>query len=541
MNKITPVYLCIMDGVGVGPSNRSNAVFDAIKDGKAPYLAELFSRPYSRLECSGRAVGLPENTMGNSEVNHLNMGAGRVVYQSIERINAAIEDKNFFKNDALIKACDNSKKNDSTLHLMGILQGHGGTVHGSIAHLLALLEFSKKQGLKKVSIHLFGDGRDTNPKALGEIYLKMLQDKISELGLKDIAKIKTIMGREIAMDRDTAWDKTLIAMNALISGECFATANTAEEAITNSYSKGETDEFIKPVKIGDYAGMNSNDSVIFWNYRQDRAMQLTIGFREKDKKFFNYKKGTNPISENLFNEIEKLQNKVKDTVFVAMTEYYEGINALTAYPEKEIPNTVGEIVSRAGLLQLRIAGTEKFAHVTGWFSGRRSSPFEGEDRILVQDPTLKARTEDGKHYDYVPEMTAFKETEAVLKAMDKKNYSLIVHNFQNGDMVGHTGNLDAAEKAIAAVSKCLSQIAPKWLSKGGIFILTADHGNVDEMEIKKGSGEVVSTQHSLNPVPFWALGQNINPQNGKIPDIGVTVLELIGLEIPKEMTAKPLV
>lgn len=542
MKKNTPVYLCIMDGVGVGANTEGNAIFEAMKNGKAPYLEKLFKEPHSLLECSGRAVGLPEKTMGNSEVNHLNMGAGRVVYQSIERINVAIENKSFFKNPELLLAVENCKKNNSTLHLMGVVQGHSGTVHASIAHIFALLELAKQNELNKVYLHLFGDGRDTSPNALGEVYLKMLQDKIVELGLKDVALIKTIMGREISMDRDTAWNKTLIAMKALILGECEETATSAKEAISNSYAQGATDEFIRPVKIGEYNGMNLNDSIIFWNYRQDRAIQLAVGFVEKDHKFFNYKKGTAPIDENTYKEIELLQAKIKGSVFVAMTEYYEGINAPTAFPEKEIPDTVGEIVSNAGLLQLRIAGTEKFAHVTGWFSGRRSSPFPGEDRILVQDPTLKSRTEQGKRYDLVPEMTAFQETEDVLKAMDEKDYSLIVHNFQNCDMIGHTGNLEAAENAVSAISECLSRIVPKWLKeKEGIFILTADHGNADEMEIKNGDKEVVSTQHSMNPVPFWVLGQCAEPKNGIIPDVGVTVLSVMGLPVPKDMDGISLV
>ena len=392
--------------------------------------------------------------------------------------------------------------------------------------------------MKEVFIHIFGDGRDTNPNALGEIYIKMLQDKILELELRKIAMVKTIMGREIAMDRDTAWDKTLIALKAIALGECENKAQSSEDAIKQSYDREITDEFIRPVKIGEYEGIA--DSIIFWNYRQDRAIQTTVAFIEKDKKFFNYKKGTNPIDENIYKEIEEIQAKLKNTVFVAMTEYYEGINALTAYPEKEIPDTVGEVVSKAGLLQLRIAGTEKFAHVTGWFSGRRSEPFLGEDRILVQDPTLKARTEQGKRYDLVPEMTAYHETEEVLSAMDKKDYALIVHNFQNGDMVGHTVNLLAAEKAMSVVSECLSKIVPKWLAKGGVVVLTADHGNADEMALEKNHHKVVSTQHSLNPVPLWILGIDKTPENGIIPDIGVTILKLMELAPSKEMTAKAL-
>jgi len=536
-----PVYLCIMDGVGLGKKTETNAVYEAIKKGKAPFFKKLFDMNYGVLEASGRAVGLPEGTMGNSEVNHLNLGAGRVVYQSIERVNVAIEDKSFFKNEAFLTAVKNCKENSSTLHLMGILQGHGGTVHGSIHHVFALLELVKEQGLKKVAIHVFGDGRDTNPNSLGEIYIKMLEDKIMELGLSEIAKVKTIIGRELAMDRDTAWNKTIATIKALVLGECESSAKTSQEAISASYAKGITDEFVNPVKIGEYNGMHPNDSIIFWNYRQDRAMQLTIAFRESDEKYFNYKKGTKPIDQNTYKEIENIRNRAKDTTFVAMVEYYDDMNALSAFPEKEIPDTVGEVVSKAGLLQLRIAGTEKFAHVTGWFSGRRQAPFPGEDRILVQDPTLKARTEQGKRYDLVPEMTAYLETDAVLKAMDEKNYSLIVHNFQNGDMVGHTGNLEAAEDAMAAVSSCLEKIVPKWIGKGGIVILTADHGNADEMALEKDHHEVASTQHSLNPVPVWILGCDKSPANGKIPDIGVTALNLIGLEIPKDMTAKSLV
>ncbi|OGC06374.1 phosphoglycerate mutase (2,3-diphosphoglycerate-independent) [candidate division WOR-1 bacterium RIFOXYD2_FULL_36_8] len=536
-----PVYLCIMDGVGIGRNDETNAVYQAIKSGEAQFLKELFEKPYARLECSGRAVGLPENTMGNSEVNHLNMGAGRVVYQSIERINVAIEDKDFFNNKSLLSAVLNCKENNSTLHLMGILQGHGGTVHGHINHLFALLELAKQNDLKNVVIHVFGDGRDTNSNALGDVYIKMLQNKISDLGLENVAKVKTIMGRELSMDRDTAWNKTLIALKAIVLGDCENKAETPQDAIRKSYANKETDEFIRPVKIGKYDGVAPKDSVIFWNYRQDRAIQMTVAFVEKDKKFFNYKKGTNPIDENIYKAIQDIQSKLKNVIFVAMTEYYEGLNALTAYPEKEIPDTVGEVVSNANLLQLRIAGTEKFAHVTGWFSGRRGEPFVGEDRILVYDPTLKDRTEQGKRYDLVPEMTAFKETEAVMRAMDEKKYSLIVHNFQNGDMVGHTGNLDAAKKAMIAVSKSLSEIIPKWLDRGGVVILTADHGNADEMFLENNHKRVVSTQHSLNPVPLWILGINQRPKDGIVPDIGVTILKIMGLDIPSDMTAKSLI
>lgn len=541
--KGKPVYLCILDGFALGGEAQNNAIFAALQQGKAPFIAELFKKhPFAKLECSGLAVGLPEGTMGNSEVNHLNMGAGRIVYQSIERINVAIDDGSFYKNEALVTAAKNAKQSGGTLHLMGILQGHGGTVHGSIKHLFALLELVKKSKLNTVYIHLFTDGRDTNPKAAGEVYLKMLEDKINELGLNKKVKIATIMGREIAMDRDTAWDKTLVAMRCLVEGRGEHKAIGAREAIEKSYERGETDEFIRPTIVSGYTGMGPVDSVIYFNFRQDRTIQLTTAFCETDHKFFNYKKGTKPIDEQTYGEIQALRAKLKHLVFVAMTEYYPGLNALTAYPEREIPNTVGEIVAKARLKQLRLAGPEKFAHVTGWFSGRRTTPFKGEDRHLAQDLKLKKRTEGGKRYDLVPEMTAYLETDYALKAIESGKYSLIVHNFQNGDMVGHTGNLEAATAAIGHLSKCLEKLVPAWINKGGIFIITADHGNADEMELKNDGKMVVSTQHSLNPVPFWVLGSDAKlKEKGIIPDVGVTALDLMGLKKPKAMSAKSLV
>lgn len=535
----TPVYLSILDGFAIGEKNQNNAIYAAMEQGCAPFIKDLFeNHPYSALECSGLAVGLPSGTMGNSEVNHLNMGAGRVVYQSIERINVAIKDGSFFSNETLLSAVKNCKQNNSALHLMGILQGHGGTVHGEIKHIFALLELAKKTGLKNVYIHLFTDGRDTNPHAAGEIYLPMLENKILKLGLGEQVKIATIMGRELAMDRDTAWDKTLSAMKTLVKGIGEYKAASASEAIFSSYGRGQTDEFIRPTIISGYTGMGPADSVIYFNFRQDRTIQLTTAFCETDKKYFNYKKGTKPIDNAIYQEIQSLRLSLPHLVFAAMTEYYPGLHGLTAFPEKEIPDTVGEVASKAGLKQLRLAGPEKFAHVTGWFSGRRTEPFPGEDRYLAQDLTLKKRTEEGKHYDWVPEMTCYLETEYSLKAIESGKYALIVHNFQNGDMVGHTGNLEATIKAIGHVSSCLEKLVPAWLNKGGIFIVTADHGNADEMVLNS----VASTQHSLNPVPFWVLGKDLKlREKGIIPDIGVTVLSLLGLSKPADMTAQSLV
>lgn len=540
--KVTPVYLCILDGFALGEQSAKNAIYDAIDQGKAPFLAELFkNHKFSQLECSGLAVGLPAGTMGNSEVNHLNMGAGRVVYQSIERINVAIDDQSFFSNDALMAALTRCQQKNSTLHLMGLLQGHGGTVHASIRHLFALLELAKKNDLTSVAIHLFTDGRDTNPKAAGEIYLKMLEDKIAKLGIGKAVKIATVMGREIAMDRDTAWDKTLLGMKCLVLGAGEYKTTSAREAIELSYGRGETDEFIRPTVVGDYPGMKPADAVVYFNFRQDRTRQMTAAFCETDRKYFNYKKGTKPIDDNIYNDIQGLRAKMAGLLFVALTEYYPGLSALAAFPEKEIPDTVGQIVSEAGLKQLRLAGPEKFAHVTGWFSGRRTEPFPGEDRHLAQDMTLKERTEEGKHYDWVPEMTAYLETDYALGAIARGGYSLVVHNFQNGDMVGHTGNIAAATEAIGDLSACLEKLVPAWTAKGGLFIITADHGNADEMKLENKGEEVPSTQHSLNPVPFWVLGKEIKlKEAGTIPDVGVTVLNLMGLTPPPSMTAKSL-
>ncbi|PIS28308.1 2,3-bisphosphoglycerate-independent phosphoglycerate mutase [Candidatus Saganbacteria bacterium CG08_land_8_20_14_0_20_45_16] len=530
--QCTPVYLCILDGFAIGKNDESNAIYQAIKQGRAPYIADLIkTHPFAKLECSGLAVGLPAGTMGNSEVNHLNMGAGRIVYQSIERINVAIEDGSFFNNDALKAAITPLKP---ALHLVGLLQGHGGTVHASIKHLFALLEMAKKEQVKVIHLHLLTDGRDTNPKAAGEVYLQMLEDKIRDLGLGTRVNISTVMGREIAMDRDTSWDKTLIAMKALVTGQGEYKALSAREAIEGSYKRGETDEFIRPTIIGGYTGMGPADAVVFFNFRQDRAMQLTTAFCETDHKFFNYKKGTSPISESAYQDIQALRKRISQITFVAMTEYYPGLNCLTAFPEKEIPNTVGELVSKASLKQLRLAGPEKFAHVTGWFSGRRNDPFPGEERHLAQDLKLKERTEGGKRYDLVPEMTAYLETEYALGAIESGKYSLIVHNFQNCDMIGHTGNLEAATAAIEVLSKCLEKLVPTWTKKGGVFIITADHGNADEMKLNND----VSTQHSLNPVPFWVLGKEVKlKESGIVPDVGVTILDLMGLAPSANMTA----
>lgn len=577
------VMLTICDGFGLNHRVAGNAVKLAIEQGRAPFLAGLFAKqPYAHLRSSGRAVGLPPGTMGNSEVNHLNMGAGRVVYQSIERINVAIRDKSFYENPALLKAVETAKRNNSTLHLMGILQGPPGTVHGSINHLFALLELAKQQELADVRLHLFTDGRDTNPQAALNVYLPQLEAKIKEMGLEKTVRISSIMGREVAMDRDSNWNKILIALKTLATGQGERKFNTAREALEYAYQQSvtaggktlaESDEFIRPSIIGDFSGMRPQDAVVFWNYRQDRGIELTMAFRESAEGIFNYKMDgktraqmeaelaqfqgaadqrellekqlRSAISAETFAAIQKLRQPLADQVFVAMTEYYAGLNALTAFPEGIITPTVGSVFAEAGLLQLRIAGPEKFAHVTGWFSGRRPDEFPGETRMIVRDATLGERTNQGKNYNLAPEMTAPLEVVQVIEALDSRRFGLIVHNYQNMDMVGHTGDLEAAIKAVSVISHCLEQTWLRVQADDYIWVITADHGNADEELIKDPkTGElVVSTQHSTYPVPLWVLnapGIKTAPK-GIIPQVGTTILDLAGLPIPKEMTAGSLI
>lgn len=577
------IMLTICDGFGLNPRVKGNAVKLAIESGQAPFLAGLFQdHPYARLRSSGRAVGLPPGTMGNSEVNHLNMGAGRVVYQSIERINVAIKDKTFFSNPALLAAVETVKRNNSTLHLMGILQGPPGTVHGDIEHLFALLVLAKKHSLTNIRIHLFTDGRDTNPQAALNLYLPMLEAKIEEMGLTGTVKIASVMGREICMDRDSNWDKILTALKMLATGQGERKFATPREALEFAYKQSvqsgsttleESDEFVRPSVIGDFSGIKPQDTVIFWNFRQDRGIELTMAFRESAEGTFNYKMGGKTraqmeaelaafqgpqdqreilerqlkagISAETFETIQKLRQSVANIVFVCMTEYYAGLNALTAFPENAISPTVGSVYADQGLRQLRIAGPEKFAHVTGWFSGRRGEEFPGETRVIVRDATLGERTNQGKNYNLAPEMTAPLEAQQVIEALDSKQYDLIVHNYQNLDMVGHTGDLDATIKAVSVVSDCLAKTWPHVQANGYIWIITADHGNADEELIKDKEGPLVkSTQHSTYPVPLWVLNTPAGlkvASRGIVPQVGTTILYLAGLPVPPEMTAGSLI
>lgn len=514
-----------------------------MKHGQASFFRQLFQQHFfARLTSCGLAVGLPPGSMGDSNVNHLNMGAGRTVYQSIELVNAAIRDGSFFENEAFLTAIARVKENEGALHLPGVLQGHSGTVHGSIKHLFALLEMVKRHEVKNVYLELFTDGRDTNPQAARDTYLPMLEAKIREMGLEQVVKVGLVIGRGAgAMDRDCNWNLTELAMKALVTAQADHRAASAREAIENAYADGKYDEHIPATIIGDFPGIGPKDAIIFINFRQDRAIQLTTAFRETDPRFFNYK-GSKVVDPAIYQRIIRMQQGIEKIPFVGMTQYYAGMNSLVAFPEQIITETVGEVVAAHNLRQLRLAGTEKFPHVTGWFSGRRQQAFAGEDRIMVSDETLQLVSEQGQHYDRMPEMTVYLETERALQAMVGMPYALIVHNIQNGDMVGHTGNLEAAISAISHVSGCVNQLATEWVRLGGVFVLTADHGNADEMLVRKGDVMVPSTQHSLNPVPFWALGTDVTLRpKGIVPDIGSTILDLMGLPIPTAMTAASLI
>jgi 2,3-bisphosphoglycerate-independent phosphoglycerate mutase len=503
-----PLILIIRDGWGINPHKEGNA----IALGNTPFADSLVSEyPTCIVHTSGLAVGLPKGYQGNSEVGHLNLGAGRVVYQSLVRINNAIEKGKFFSNPKILDAYQNVLDNHSALHLMGLLQNQG--VHAHINHLFALLELAKKKGIKDVVVHIFTDGRDTPPKsALG--FIEQLKKKMKKL---DIGRIGIVSGRYYAMDRDKRWKRTKLAYDALSQGKA-ASFSSAEEAVEDAYNKGETDEFIKPRKVGDYSGMQDNDSVIFYNYRFDRARQITKAFTEKDFGFFQREK----------------RPKVH---YLAFTKYYHELSSPVAFPPISMKNILGEVLSKNSLRQLRIAETEKYAHVTFFFNGQQDKPFPLEERILVPSPKVAT-------YDTVPEMSAFKVTEKILKAIENDEFDVYILNFANPDMVGHTGVLEAAIKACETVDKCTKDVVAAITKKGGTAIIGADHGNA-EMMLDEKTGKVV-TAHTTNPVYYHLVSRlpelkNISLREGKLADIAPTMLDILGIDKPKEMKGQSLI
>ncbi len=505
-----PLMLMIFDGWGYREAKEGNAVLAARK----PNLDRLQKEyPWCFLKASGKAVGLPDNLMGNSEVGHLNIGAGRIVYQDLTRINLAIRNGDFFKNPAFLNAISNVKANNSSLHLMG-LTSYGG-VHSCITHLYAFVKLAQEKEVKKVYIHSFLDGRDVPPKtALGDI--KELDAFCMKNGNAEIA---TISGRYYAMDRDKRWDRAKLAYDALTMGVTLYKASSAETAVSKAYSRGETDEFVKPTVITNPEGkpiatIKDNDSVIFFNFRPDRARQLTWAF----------------VEDNFDGFVREKRPKV---YFVCMAQYDETLDLPVAFPPEKLENVLGEVLSKHGFTQLRIAETEKYAHVTYFLNGGNEKRYKGEDRCLIPSPKIPT-------YDLKPEMSAYKITDEVIRRIKSDKYDVIFLNFANMDMVGHTGVFEAAVKAVEAVDICVGRIIEALREKGGIAIITADHGNAEQM-INPKTGEPF-TAHTSNPVKciYFGNGEVKALVNGKLCDIAPTVLEFLGVQKPKEMTGKSL-
>lgn len=504
--KHAPICLIIMDGWGIGDA-RDN--FNAIQVGNTPVLDELVKKyPNAQLQASGEYVGLPDGQMGNSEVGHMNIGAGRVIYQPLTKITKAIRDGDFFENKALVGVVDKVKASGGALHLMGLVSPGG--VHSHTQHLYGLLQLAKKKGVAKVYVHCFLDGRDVPPSSAAE-YLAELEDKIKEIGAGQIA---TISGRYYAMDRDKRWDRVQKAYDAIAKADAPKKESSAV-AIKASYDAKVTDEFVNPVVIGDYAGIGKDDGIIFFNFRPDRARELTHAFTDKD-----------------FDGFPRVE-EIVGIPFATMTQYEEGLNVDVAYPPESVKNGLGEVISKAGLNQLRIAETEKYAHVTFFFNGGVEEPYAGEDRILVPSPKVAT-------YDLKPEMSAPTVTLKVAEAILSEKYDFIILNYANGDMVGHTGVMKAAVAAVETVDVCVGIFIACMKKIGGEVVIIADHGNADQMFDYKLKEPF--TAHTTNPVPIIVVSDRVaEVKDGALCDVAPTLLTMAGMEIPAEMTGKPLV
>ncbi|MEW6715129.1 MAG: 2,3-bisphosphoglycerate-independent phosphoglycerate mutase [Nitrospirota bacterium] len=503
-----PLILIVLDGWGIGKDTGENAQTQA----QIPFYKKLLKEyPHTALECSGEAVGLPEGQMGNSEVGHLNLGAGRVVYQDFARINKAIKKGEFQSNPVFLKAMKTAVENGGAVHLLGLVSDGG--VHSHINHLYALIDMALAVGVGKVLIHAFLDGRDTPPSS-GIEYIRQLEDFLKD---KPRAKIATVTGRFWAMDRDKRWERVEVAYRAIALGDG-KKADSAIEAVKHSYEINETDEFIKPTVIFngvEPAGKIENcDSVIFFNFRADRARELTTALT--DKGFSAFERGERPELSS----------------FTTMTLYDEAFPFPAAFPPFQLTGILSEVMSRNGLKQLRIAETEKYAHVTYFFNGGDETSFEGEERVLIPSPR------DVATYDLKPEMSAFAVTDEVIKRLDNSKYDFILLNFANPDMVGHTGKMDAAIKACEAIDSCLEKIVNKVQALEGTAIITADHGNCEMMT---DMGET-HTSHTLNPVPFILLKKGLKlREKGILADVAPTVLKLMDIAKPEEMTGESLI
>lgn len=508
-----PTVLMILDGFGLNDKKEANAVYEA----KTPVIDGLMKKyPFVKGYASGLAVGLPDGQMGNSEVGHINMGAGRIVYQELTRITKEIEDGDFFKNEALLAAVENCKKNNSDLHLFGLLSDGG--VHSHNTHMYGLLELAKKNGLKNVYLHCFLDGRDTPPSS-GKEYVEEAVAKMNEIG---VGKVASVMGRFYVMDRDNRWERVSQAYAALAYGEGVE-AEDAVEAVAQSYADGKTDEFVVPTVIvedGKPVGtVKENDSVIFYNFRPDRAREITRAFCDDKFTGFERKNGYYPLT------------------YVCFTEYDVTIpNKLVAFHKVEIKNTFGEFLAQNHLTQLRTAETEKYAHVTFFFNAGVEVPNEGEERLLVNSPKVAT-------YDLQPEMSAYKVADGLVDAIKSDKYDVIIINFANPDMVGHTGIEGAAIKAVEAVDECVGKAVDALLSVDGQMFLCADHGNAEQL-VDYNTHEPF-TAHTTNPVPFILINYDEDytlREGGCLADIAPTLIEMMGMKDkqPKEMTGKSL-
>ena len=500
-----PVVLCIMDGFGIRNSDEGNAIHAA----KTPNLTKFFSEnPFTTIGASGLDVGLPDGQMGNSEVGHTNIGAGRVVYQMLVKITKSIEDGDFFDIKALKNAVQNCKDNGSALHLIGLLSDGG--VHSHIDHLYGLLQLAKKNGLQKVFVHCLMDGRDVSTTS-GVGFIKDLQSKMNELGVGEIA---TVMGRYYAMDRDFAWDRVEKAYAAFVYGEGIQNSDPVK-AMEESYANGVTDEFIVPTVVNKNGMIKAGDSVVSFNFRPDRARQFTRTLVDPDFNGFERKNGFFPLT------------------YVCMTQYDETMpNVSVAFPPEELKMTFGEYLASKNMTQLRIAETQKYAHVTFFFNGGEEKTFKGEDRILIQSPDVPT-------FDLQPEMSAYPVCDAVCEQIASGKYDAVVLNFANCDMVGHTGVFDAAVKAVEAVDECVGRVVDSTLKMGGSVIITADHGNADCMVGEDGQP---FTPHTTNPVPFCVVGYPCElKEGGRLADIVPSILKIMGLPQPPEMTGESLI
>jgi len=498
--------MVIMDGYGLAVQSPGNAVANAA----TPVLDELYATcPNTSLSASGEDVGLPEGQMGNSEVGHTNIGAGRVVYQELPRITRDIQSGVFFENEALVSAVKACKASGGALHLMGLVSPGG--VHSHLYHLFGLLELGRRHGLPEIFVHCFMDGRDVPPDS-GINSIRELLEKCSELG---VGKIATIMGRFYAMDRDNRWDRVEQAYNAMVFGEGVFEPDPVQ-AMQSSYDAGVFDEFVKPVVCDKDAMVKSGDSMIFFNFRPDRAREITRAFVEPDFSGFKRRNGCFPVT------------------FVCMTQYDEKIKGVSVAYHPDFPEqTFGETVSKLGFTQLRIAETEKYAHVTFFFNGGVEQTFPGEERILIPSP------KEFPTYDLIPEMSAYKVADAACEEILSGKHDIVIINFANCDMVGHTGDYNAAIKAVQTVDECVGKVREAARQVGGYLVVTADHGNAEEMLQEDGVSR--HTAHSLNPVPFIVSGADIELMPGRLADISPTLLKLLGLEQPELMTGKILI